>query len=144
MLCISAQVCPIMPLSYHGKQSPIRHHHIRLAQMTPFLLMASLSHSAHNVCLVANSVVNISTRVNEQWVINNNNNNITSQHINPMLPCIGDIDLMCYTSDELVVPQEHHVTDYVRLAYQCVMVMFNTNRRLHEITNNKTTSKPPR
>ena len=36
-------------------------------------------------------------------------------YIYPMLPLIGDIDTMWYTSNELVVPHGHHVTDYVQL-----------------------------
>ena len=36
-------------------------------------------------------------------------------YIDPMLPLIGDIDTMWHTSNKLVVPQGHHVTDYVQL-----------------------------
>jgi len=36
-------------------------------------------------------------------------------YIDAMLPCVGDLDVMFYTSNELVVPQGHHVTDCVQL-----------------------------
>ena len=36
-------------------------------------------------------------------------------YINPMLPYIGDVDVMWYENNELVVPHGHHVTDYVEL-----------------------------
>jgi len=36
-------------------------------------------------------------------------------YIDPMLPCIGDFDVMIHSTNELVVPEGHHVTKYIQL-----------------------------